>query len=122
MTATELRIGNWCYSSKNEPFQVNADDLVVMEIISGQSSPSEIQYNPIPLTEEWFLKFGFEHAGDRYVIDYKDILYAVKRGEHIKFDFGLNEGGLLYHYTTLKCVHQLQNLYFALTGTELTNG
>lgn len=62
---------------------------------------------PIPLTEQWLLKFGlsnrkiwvFEIFGDNH------------RGFHIS-----SEGG---EWLFIKYVHQLQNLYFALTGEEL---
>jgi len=78
----------------------------------------EIQFlEPIPLTEDWLLKFGFEtwHKRD--------------------WDIGGVGDGQLLTVTTyaktpivrvwnqdiihIKYVHQLQNLYFALTGTEL---
>jgi len=81
---------------------------------------------PIPLTEEWLLKFGFELYESGYYFPYKinnqwekdnwyfcanyrynqiDICHRGNLGSLIRFD--------------IKYVHQLQNLYFALTGTEL---
>lgn len=77
---------------------------------------------PIPLTEEWLVKFGFSiltenSAGKQYG-------YVV---DHV-FDSNLT---LTYWETTkdagkffrgkleIKLVHQLQNLFFALTGEEL---
>jgi hypothetical protein len=73
----------------------------------------EIEYlQPIPLTEEWLLKFGFEKhiTIDTYptfakqMFNWNDsILYVIGYGfiNHIKY------------------VHQLQNLYYALTNEEL---
>ncbi|WP_312900207.1 hypothetical protein [Chryseobacterium taichungense] len=76
---------------------------------------------PIPLTEEWLLKFGFQieeiHAGLSEA-DFgnnpltKDFILTVK-----------NTGdGWFYRngYFKIDYVHQLQNLYFALSGEELT--
>lgn len=63
---------------------------------------------PIPLTDEWLVKFGFEKSYKSFV-----------KGD---FTFITNHG-LAYKLTIItnlpKYVHQLQNLYFALTGEEL---
>ena len=67
-------------------------------------------YQPIPLTEEWLLKFGFQ---DRFLLcDNHKIDYEIT--ERSEIIFWLNENGI-----NLEFVHQLQNLYFALTGEEL---
>jgi hypothetical protein len=121
MTAQELRIGNWLHYSdvrivkperRNKDFQVIADDI---SYLSDYPQTNWIQ--PIPLTEEWFLKFGFEHSGG-YLWNCKKIgenrflnnPYSVTHFE-IKGYFGKSH---------IQYVHQLQNLYFALTGEELT--
>ena len=74
---------------------------------------------PIPLTEEWLVKFGFEEidgfltldlgsfSGARFIFWYGDVLNLF-----CKSDMMLSK--------QIKYVHQLQNLYFALTGEELT--
>ena len=77
----------------------------------------EFPLNPIPLTEEILLKFGFEKR-DKINPPFRNYQYVfMKNGFLIGSDF-------LFHYisgnTELKHVHQLQNLYFALTGEELT--
>ena len=65
----------------------------------------------IPLTKEWLLKAGFERlfpTGSTYSL--RDFNVS---------DFGENG---IYHYDVkqpIKYVHQLQNLYFAMTGEEL---
>ena len=67
---------------------------------------------PIPLTEEWLLKFGFYHR--EFSFD-KGSFYLIKR---------VGKKEYLYQAHTkrfqVKYVHQLQNLYFALTQRELT--
>jgi len=67
-------------------------------------------FKPIPITEEWLLKAGFEKdETDWWYIDD----FGVKRYDNDCFVFyTLN--------TIIKFLHQLQNLYFALTGEELT--
>ena len=72
---------------------------------------------PIPLTEEWLLKFGFEK-------DFEGDVY--KNVNSNSFLCWQNNRVELLDDENNKCmaycdhVHQLQNLYFALTGEELT--
>lgn len=90
---------------------------------------------PIPITEEWLIKFGFT---DNPIAWHKDIsTFPLK--EFMVISVSLNQGvmircGDLNRWreaddvisiinTDIKgplYVHQLQNLYFALTGEELT--
>ena len=60
---------------------------------------------PIPLTEEWLVKFGFKKGVKGW---FKTL------DKNYKFNL------YLYHDSKYKSVHQLQNLYFALTNEELT--
>ena len=75
-------------------------------------------YQPIPLTEEWLLKFGF----DRHHKDYFNNVILLK--EIGEWDLKLYPQGevssAIPMNIKIKSVHQLQNLYFALTGEELT--
>lgn len=79
--------------------------------------------NPIPLTEEWLVKLGFELHSE---YDYKN--YKTKNGFYISMwnctfpVAGFEEKGVCYWgdgYLPVRHVHHLQNLYFALTGQEL---
>jgi hypothetical protein len=94
---------------------------------------------PIPLTEEWLLKFGFEFINYHTDIDEEnpDFIYNEYRKKlegvgytydivsspyavyQFQIDFKWCEKGVA---ADLKYVHQLQNLYHALTGEELTHG
>lgn len=70
----------------------------------------------IPLTEEWLLKFSFK---DVLVGSYK----AWDKVDPYSFRIEPNEDGILCHdetCTDLPYVHSIQNLYFAITGKELT--
>ena len=113
MKANELRIGN--YVNYNE-------DPFVIKMIRDR------EYNdfiPIPLTEEWLLKFGFElqygfggirrYYKDRYLIE-KGISQFFDNGMSFRITINNTEST---HANSIKYVHQLQNLYFALTGEEL---
>jgi hypothetical protein len=110
--AKELRIGNYynLHTSGSDEWGV----ITPEDIVDLANDPLDDYFKPIPLTEEWFNKLGFE---DEYCISHKDEYFnltEVKDGYCFTAD--------LYHHTgiPIKYVHQLQNLYFALTGKELT--
>lgn len=74
---------------------------------------------PIPLTEEWLVRFGFEVKKHKWIV-------ATHK---LNTDFVINnaiDGSMRFtpvwckDYKPIIFVHQLQNLYFALTGEELT--
>jgi len=83
---------------------------------------------PIPLTEEWLLKFGFEvtnegagfkslHYWNFLLNDDKLYLRDYYVGGYI---WGFNGFIELGTPMAIEYVHQLQNLFFSLTGNELT--
>jgi hypothetical protein len=115
MKPNELRIGN-LVEYKNQyikvsgigPFGIQSEGKEYL-IIAKFSTP-DIQ--PIPLTEEWLLNFGFEKfKGDNLDCFLND------------FETSCNLKLLFWKGTQIQninYVHQLQNLYFALAGEELT--
>jgi hypothetical protein len=131
MKATELRIGNhisghFNYNEDGEPMWIECKvlaldsvDLTEHEIWVEANGFNETYYDfkGIPLTEEWMLKFGFEKINGNYEKGMILLHGNLKTGT---IDFLLHEphSGKL-HLTILDYVHQLQNLYFALTGEEL---
>ncbi len=114
--AKDLRIGNYIDTAyKGKPKQIERITEIVVDAgnIKGLSYSS---LKPIPLTEEWLIKFGFEiYKG------VEDIHYS-----HNNFwDIDRRIGGNYFRcdhleLENIKYVHQLQNLYFALTSEELT--
>lgn len=75
---------------------------------------------PIPLTEEWLFKFGFKtDILKTKVLYYNTIPYFVltKGLKRNGYPFHLN--GYKNYPRPLHYVHQLQNLYYSLTGKEL---
>lgn len=128
MKATELRIGNWVKNTfRKDPYQVYPQFFT--QCFFTDKHPYNLEkeisnIDPIPLTEEWLVKFGFEK---NYLwkkqLDGKAIL-AISMVDN---SYGLYHSD--YSYLTgssfhmkgqkIKHVHSLQNLYFALTGEEL---
>lgn len=71
---------------------------------------------PIPLTEEWLVKFGFEYNGMWW-----DSSQEYFELDTFKDSYVMGVNSCEYnHGIEINHVHQLQNLYFALTGKELT--
>jgi hypothetical protein len=124
MKSSELRIENLVYW--DIPQKVNVAHRV-MGIVNGrlQTIPISLgnkieDYLPIPLTEEWLLKFGFTKVSTNYECGFLLLWGNLKTGT---VDFVLTEPhSNKRHITALRYVHQLQNLYFALTGEELKEG
>lgn len=80
------------------------------------------EISPIPLTEEWLVRFGFEEKtyvnGDGDEFNWWSLHgFSLNDGFQLTGDNGTSESMLPYK---LEYVHQLQNLFFALTGEELT--
>lgn len=114
--ANELRIGNYLYVIGAYPIQVTADHI--KSIYEGDKD-----YKPIPLSPELLLeKCGFEVDNLGY---HKKKLEAHGNMIGIWLDDAIwiyNEASTQYNEITLlkpKHLHQLQNLFFALTGKEL---
>lgn len=139
MRASELRIGNIIKIKKpilkdliSEGFQkIYTDRTTVIYVgydylgVIIDNSEVEIMLQdiePIPLTEEWLFKFGFEYYPSKREnrAFRKGKLQIVLSGNYIY------PNGRTYYKSWCiiesqpKTVHQLQNLYFALTGEELT--
>jgi hypothetical protein len=120
MKATELRIGNLILSRglMCEVEKIESDGLLAQF----NHTEAEMDYNRglegIPLTEEWLLKFGFGFDKILGVWQQSDYFFEIEARDN-----GWNNvvnGGEYYHGNTFYYVHQLQNLFFALTGDELT--
>ena len=120
--ANELRIGN-LFIEENSNKIIEVIGLDKKTVVFSGKFLYQWQAKPIPLTEEWLLKFGFENVHTDWF--YKDIAktnsyqfcfnICLSNGK-ITLDSGFDENSII----KLKYVHQLQNLYFALTGAELT--
>lgn len=133
MTASELRIGNLVYyhiedlmderKEWDEVSPIDHDDIRCLVQYEDNS-----EYRPIPLTEEWLLKFGFykRKACGNYWFEksYKKLLFLtndINPEKGLAFSTKLNHVFIhdLNWQKRVKYVHSLQNLYFVLTGNEL---
>lgn len=114
MKANELRIGNFIKLKEI----VSSDSLIrvstyhIIDILNNSS-----KCEPVVITEEWLLNLGFikdEEVGYRWYLEWDNcVIIAYDLDDKCirvsdTWEFGKRE-----------YVHQLQNLYFALTGVEL---
>jgi hypothetical protein len=80
-------------------------------------------HNSIPLTEEWLLKLGFNIYHDPETIYYEITFDKIA---NYKFYLSRKKGFPIFYYrndfstTQIHSIHSLQNLYFSLTGEELS--
>jgi hypothetical protein len=111
----ELRIGNLFLERFTKEVLI-VEELTVDKITFSGDYPNEWQAEPIPLTEKWLVKFGFEQSREN------DEWMVLNRLTMLKNGLSVCVGHYQsWHNIGAKCkhVHQLQNLYFALTGEEL---
>lgn len=121
----ELRIGNKVSSPKHDlPVAtiqgMATNNIVMLEEVKTYDFFSDI--DPIPLTAEWLnrlnIKFG-EALGHEYPFGENSGIYLTKKQlKAVECSIMVTSDGdeILSH---IQYVHQLQNLYFALTGEEL---
>jgi hypothetical protein len=112
----ELRIGNWVkWPNEKEPNEAEWAHGHWLGVFD-KNYPFP---DPIPLTEEWLIKLGFEKQQEEHVWYELQISSSLALIEGDKN--GYMEVFLLDHDDSVRVryVHQLQNLYFALTGEEL---
>ena len=112
MKANELRIGNYL-----QDFGGNIAQVIHL------TKDKTILESPIPLTEELLIKCGFEKITNAnrygYYIEIANNRFICWQWAD---EVGIEnfDGDEMYPCCiTCKYVHQLQNLYYALTGNEL---
>jgi hypothetical protein len=135
MKANELRIGSIVKSL------VNDEDFSIVEEIghraslgyyvslNNQHSGVWLEHKErdlilgIPLTEEWLLRMGFEKKENGLFTKKLEYIYnSIKYCEDYKIWIYYNDDNdaACNSIADLNFVHELQNLYFALTKKELT--
>jgi len=122
MKAKELRLGNYAKDQFDQLITVSAiDHKDCLDNEIGDIPVYVLQ--PIPLSEEWLINFKLIESED----EEGDTIWNNENIEIQFFDFA-NENSSFYATKALlfqteielRYVHQLQNLYFAITGEELT--
>lgn len=122
--SNELRIGNWVMYD-NRLFQIEAISRSLPCLNTDEFGIGVVDWNninPIPLTPEILEKCGLKNGNselDRNVF-YSTNKHLAQFSVNISGSFGIYVGVFIaLRSVHLEYLHQLQNLYFALTNTEL---
>lgn len=136
MDSRELRIGNWIIDGFGDRRRVAGfhTGYILLDCpnLPQQSDVNPKEANPIPLTEEILGKCGFvyrnDHRGLGAIMD-----FVNEEKDNWKYNMSVafqhetnNKDNIYLHFlqhstpNNVKYLHQLQNLYFALTNEELT--
>lgn len=138
MKATELRIGNYVFDCEGYVDKVTAiitpqidnekncypwlrgTTAIMLDNFVGAHNVDAI--DPIPITQEWLERFGFvyDNDEDELILDAKSGISLMCAHDSIVYYKGNLEPLWVDVLLNIEYVHQLQNLYFALTGNELT--
>ena len=103
MEAKELRVGNWV-NNNEEDYQITSATITQLE--RGDSTAQ-----PITLTPEWLNRFGFVN-GEKENFSFTKNMDLRIIGAEADYN-GIWIGEIYY-------VHNLQNLYYAMNGVELS--
>ena len=129
METNELRIGNYLFDDETNDIMIvsrieteeytewnSGNEFNIICLKNGfNKTYFEGNFRPIPLTEDILLKCGFKKELDAF--------YRKNKSQMIEVCF--HDNGILITnqsvcLSSIKYLHQLQNLYFALTNQELT--
>lgn len=121
INANELRIGNWVTELiKNRIVSIDgiepSHEFVWVNYLNGlgQYKVGIDNIEPIPLTPEILEKCGFD----------KNCILKLSQRLNIEWSYGkefwlTKEDEIIYYFENIQHLHQLQNLYWYLTNTEL---
>lgn len=119
MTASELRLGNWYYV-KTITGEWREEQLKRGANLDALDGCSIDEAKPIPLTEEWLLKFGFDEVDGNQFYKFFDLgdfrVFIHNEGDSVFVHW---KGERIEPYTNNFYIHSFQNLYFALINEEL---
>jgi len=119
--STELRLGN-LFIEENSNKIIEVIGLEKDRVVFSGMFLDKWQAKPIPLTEEWLVKFGFRknQNSEKYFLPIPNIkceIHAERFRGVIVLEIHNHVMPIIPE--TESSVHGLQNLYFALTGKEI---
>lgn len=115
ITATELRIGNWVNNGEGLFFTIDTSSF--MDILyAAQLNNGNTLLIPIPLTSEIFEKCGFNVTSKGF---YQHPNWCNVSLKYLRGTYNLRCNFMDIIANNIDYLHQLQNLFYSLTGEEL---
>lgn len=133
MTVEELRIGNYVSTGNGVAYSeekvTSIETFVSEQFKIGFNNRVDVKYycddiKPIPLTEQWLFDFGFKKNHNKYFFD-DWIILEIEDGDWLDPSLDVfikrpHQKEKCY-LTCVFSVHELQNLFYAVSsGEELT--
>ena len=120
MEPRELRIGNIVHHEQRgkDYTYINSRDIQNIE----EGTEWGKMFSPLTLTEEWLVRLGFEDDGYMQIppnrkYSFASEIYLIVSEDLQSVQISIGDATA---YIDCHHVHELQNLYHALTGKELT--
>lgn len=148
INANELRIGNLVHTSHKEQIGIGGVMNQEMELSGWEKQCVIVSYGgdfykpeeiyPIPLSKQWLSKFQFKYLKVKGISSLEE---SHNEGDTHTWDLLVNENDIVDRFTfslvkwgeqdyftfsnqwlrvKVTTVHQLQNLFFSITGQELS--
>lgn len=127
MKATDLRLGNIVQTRQGKMTKVNISNLINLIDFESGKYDDDPPILPILINHEWLLKLGFndEEYKDGYIgIDFESgqmtlsfVIAKPKKLWENQIDYVFMLHG--HRIVTIKYVHELQNIFHAVTSHEL---
>lgn len=116
--ANELRVGNWVANKNGLPYKITGFNIAHIEGTENNMSNFNTAAYPITITPEILEKCGFfnDTSLNIYIILKEENFISYKFEDDVFVPFDDFYHGFM---PNIKYIHQLQNLYFALSGKEL---
>ena len=110
MKPNELRVGNWV-NNNEENYQITSATIIQLE--RGDSTAK-----PIELSDEWIKRLGFEILTDKNK-GFKTTSYSHTKIPFVVYWDGVRLSTGFWQGNEKRYVHELQNLFYALSGQGL---
>lgn len=115
LKANELRIGNYLNT-------IHGIKRVSDISVDRYCWFTDNQCEPIPLTEEWLFKFGFEKINRNFLLEFYNngcFFYDLNKKEFWIGGYDSCASSQGFTVDNIEFVHQLQNIIFTLINKEL---
>lgn len=122
MDARQLRVGNYVFDEHNDIkivygiSHLEGYDVAYVHFKNEFDKPATFTIQPIPITQEWLINFGFKKRKVQVGYNWTCGI-TIKEWEDGSFLYSFDSTSV--NHIDIRYVHQLQNLYYILTGKEL---